>query len=160
MSAASPSIRRGRRTDFTATMALLAACEVPVPPPDRATLHRFRNIVADLGGDFYVALDGPRLIGLVHLTYHRRLTTAARARIDLLCVHPEYRRHGLGSALLRFARKRAAKRGCALLAGDTDPQDRESVRLLESQGLRPSAQTWVVALPGPSDAPAREGSHG
>ncbi len=160
MSAASPSIRRGRRTDFTATMALLAACEVPVPPPDRATLHRFRNIVADLGSDFYVALDGSRLVGLVHVTYHRRLTTAARARIDILCVHPEFRRHGLGGALLGFARKRAAKRGCALLAGDTDPQDRESIRLFESQGLRQAAQTWVVALPTPSDDPLREPSDG
>ena len=54
-------IRRGRRTDFTAVMALLAASGGTVPVPDRATLRRFRQLVADLGGDPTRAFSQPRL---------------------------------------------------------------------------------------------------
>ena len=146
MSDASPSIRRGRRTDFTATMAVLAASGVPVPPPDRATLHRFRKIVADLGADFYVAVIDGDVAGLVHVTYSRRLTTAARAQLDMLCVAPENRRRGIGSALLRFARKRATGRGCAFLAHDVDASDAAATRLLASHGMQPAQSTWSVAL--------------
>jgi GNAT superfamily N-acetyltransferase len=155
MSEASPSIRRGRRTDFTATMAVLAASGVPVPPPDRATLHRFRNIVADLGADLYVALVDGVVAGVVHVTYNRRLTTAARAQIDLLCVTPEHRRRGVGSALLRFAHKRALGRGCAFVAQDlaqdfapdlaSDPGD-AAERLLARHGMQPEKRTWVASL--------------
>lgn len=162
MSEASPPIRRGRRTDFTATMAVLAASGVPVPPPDRATLHRFRNIVADLGTDFYVALVDGTVAGVVHVTYNRRLTTAARAQIDLLCVTPKHRRHGVGSALLRFAHKRALGRGCAFLAhdlaGGLGPADDAAERLLARHGLQPKLRTWIAApLVPPAAAESADG---
>jgi len=156
MSEASPSIRRGRRTDFTATMAVLAASGMPVPPPDRATLHRFRNIVADLGADLYVAVVDGIVAGVVHVTYNRRLTTAARAQIDLLCVAPEHRRRGVGSALLRFAHKRALGRGCAFLAhdlaDDAGPTGDAAERLLTRHGLQPARRTWIGPLAHPPAA--------
>lgn len=146
MSRATPSIRRGRRTDFTATMAVLAAAGVPVPPPDRATLHRFRNIVADLGADFYVAVEAGTVVGVLHVTYNRRLTTAARAHVDLLCVTPAHRGRGVGAALLHFARRRASGRGCAVLVHDLAPGNDAGRRLLTRHGLQPQAETWVLPL--------------
>jgi GNAT superfamily N-acetyltransferase len=108
-------IRRGRRTDFTAVMGLLTACGIPVPPPDRATLRRFRHIVADLGTDFYLALVDGELAGLVHVTYARELTMGQRAGLDQLLVAEAFRRRGIGTALLDFAQRRAQGRACSLL---------------------------------------------
>src|ERR1035437_2703898 len=108
-----PRIRRGRRTDFSPVMQVLADSGIPVPPPDRATLKRFRNIVADLGGDFYVALLDDAIVALVHVTYARQLTHGPHARLDQLVVAHQFRRLGIGTALLAFVQQRARKRGCA-----------------------------------------------
>ncbi len=148
MAAASPIIRRARRTDFTATMQVLAASGVAVPPPDRATLRRFRAVVADLGADFYVAVGAGAVVGILHQTYQRRLTTRARAQLDLLVVHPEHRRRGVGGALLRFACKRAAQRDCAFVAHDLGADDDAARALLTAHTLRPTATTWVAAVAG------------
>jgi GNAT superfamily N-acetyltransferase len=107
-------IRRGRRTDFTAVMSLLAASGTPMPPADRAALRRFRYLVADLGADFYLAWIEGTLAGLVHVTYARQLAIPARAQLDELVVSEAFRRRGIGSALLAFAQRRARQRGCAV----------------------------------------------
>src|SRR6266852_7957695 len=109
-------IRRSRRTDFTAVMQVLAGSAVDLPPPDRATLRRFRNIVADLGADFYVASVDGTLAGLVHVTYARQLSALATARLEQLQVAVPFQGRGVGSALLAFAQQRARRRGCATFA--------------------------------------------
>ncbi len=134
-------IRRTRRTDFTAVMSLLATSATAVPPPDRAALRRFRNIVNDLGADLYVAVVDGVLAGLVHVTYARQLTVPPAARLDQLVVAADFRRRGVGAALLGFARTRARRRGCAdlscVLPGDGAP----ARRFLEPAGLH-AAGGW------------------
>lgn len=105
-------LRRARRTDFVAVMRVLAAGGLPVPPPDRAALRRFRHIVADLGGDLYVAVTEATCLGVVHLSYARQLTTAAQARVEMLVVAPDERRRGVGTRLLALAIERARRHGC------------------------------------------------
>lgn len=105
-----PQIRRARRTDFTAVMELLATSGVPVPPADRATLRRFRNLVNDLSGDFYLAFDEDLLLGLVHATYSRQLATAPIARIETLVARAH--QDEVAVALLLLIRERATRRGC------------------------------------------------
>jgi len=117
-------LRRARRTDFVAVMKVLASNNLPVPLADRATLRRFRRIVADLGGDFYVALSGEQVVGFVHVTYARQLATAARARVEALAVQRDRQGRGIGSALLELAYRRACRRGCTDLrceTGDAEP---------------------------------------
>jgi GNAT superfamily N-acetyltransferase len=108
-------IRRARRTDFVAVMELLATSGVPVPPADRATLRRFRRIVADLGADLYVAAIDEKIVGIVHVTYARQLTGPARAHVEALLVAPPVRRRGIGSSLQAFIISRACRRGCDTL---------------------------------------------
>ncbi|HUI24629.1 MAG TPA: hypothetical protein VL403_00995, partial [Candidatus Kryptonia bacterium] len=79
-------IRRGRRTDFGAVMGLLAGNAAAVPPPDRASLRRFRQLVADLGGDFYLATMDERVVGVAHVTYARQLASAPLATLATLVV--------------------------------------------------------------------------
>ena len=140
-------IRRGRRTDFTAVMGLLAAGGVAVPAPDRATLRRFRQIVADLGGDFYLASVDDVVVGLVHVTYARQLAAPPSALLDQLVVVPTYRRRGIGSALLAFVERRARQRGCDTFTMVV-PQTADSTAraFLEKGGLAASGETFVRQL--------------
>jgi len=140
-------IRRVRRTDFTAVMALLAASGVPVPPPERATLRRFRQLVADLGTDLYLASVDGALVGLVHVTYARQLAVAPRARVDQLLVAASHRRRGIGSALLAFAQGRARQRSCAaLVCALPDDAPAAARRLLEKAGLQEHGTQFVRDL--------------
>jgi ribosomal protein S18 acetylase RimI-like enzyme len=132
-------IRRMRRTDFAAVMRLLAETGRVVPPPDRATLRRFRQLVADLGADVYVAFVDAALAGLVHVTYARQLVHGPLARIDHLVVAEPVRRRGVGTALLRFALARAAKRRCSAATCAVDPDVSGPTAFLVRAGFYPSA---------------------
>lgn len=111
-------IRRARRTDFVAVMEILAMSDLPTPPPDRATLRRFRHVVADLGTDVYVATVDERLMGLVHATYARQIATGPHVRIELLVVAPDVRRRGIGTTLVRHIEARAQQRTCVQMTCD------------------------------------------
>lgn len=144
-------IRRARRTDFTAVMSLLAASGVALPVPDRATLRRFRQLVADLGGDFYLASVDGVVVGLVHVTYARQLAAPPSASLDLLVVASAFRRRDIGAALLAYVEKRARQRGCALFSFVLqDPADVAARALLQKGGLAAAGQTFVKHLREPS----------
>src|SRR5512143_3371571 len=80
--------RRARRTDAEAVFALLDHGAAPARPRDRAGRHRFRQLVADLGADCYVALIDETVVGLVHVTYARHLLDGQRATVELLLGPP------------------------------------------------------------------------
>ena len=107
--------RRVRRTDFDAVCALLADSGLPSPSTERRDRHRFRRLMSDLGADLYLAERGPSAIGIVHITYVRRLAAPVAARIELLLVSPPARLQGIGRGLVAFAIERARRRGCAVL---------------------------------------------
>ena len=138
-----PRIRRARRTDFTFVMQVLADSGMPIPPPDRATLKRFRNIVADLGTEFYVALLEDTIVAFVLVTYARRLTQAQHARIDHLVVVQKFRRQGVGTALLRFVEQRAQKRGCAILSVCLPGNEVTACQFLAKNGMAEQG-VWLV----------------
>ncbi|MDX2166397.1 MAG: GNAT family N-acetyltransferase [Deltaproteobacteria bacterium] len=109
-------LRRVRRTDFEALTGLLAAAELAVRADDRALRSRFRRLVADLGADLYLASIDDAVCGVVHVTYARHLLAAPQAMLELLVVHPQRRRLGVGRALANAAIARARRRGCQQLA--------------------------------------------
>ncbi|MFI5396720.1 MAG: GNAT family N-acetyltransferase [Candidatus Binatia bacterium] len=139
-------IRRSRRTDFDAVMKLLGASGVLVPPPDRATLRRFRHIVADLGTDFYLALVDGTPVGLVHVTYARELGHGPRAGLNQLVVADSFRRRGIGAALLDFATCRARKRGCAMLSCTLPATGTLAREFFAMAGLEPAGEYFVKRL--------------
>lgn len=107
--------RRARRTDFDAVGAILRASDAPAPPRDRAGLHRFRRVLADLGANVYVAESDGRLLGIVHTIYIRPVNRPPEARIELLVVDPPVRRQGVGRGLAALAAARARRHGCTTL---------------------------------------------
>ena len=140
-------IRRGRRTDFTAVLQLLAGSGAAIPPPDRTALRRFRQLVADLGGDLYLATIDERIVGMAHVTYARQLAEAPRATLSTLVVEASQRRRGIGTQLLRFAAARARQRACARLHctvvnDGTGP----AADFLHHAGARPAGMQFEVSL--------------
>jgi GNAT superfamily N-acetyltransferase len=144
-------IRRARRTNFTAVMGVLGASGGALPAPDRATLRRFRRLVADLGGDFYVASVDGVVAGLVHVTYARQLAAPPRASLDLLVVAPAFRRRGIGTALLAFTAQRARQRGCPALSFLVrDPADTTARTFLQKGGFTSVGERFVKHVRDPS----------
>jgi len=108
--------RRARRTDFGVIWALLTECGFAAAgEPDRATLRRFRRIIADLGSDLYVAEVDGRALGLAHMAYTRRLAGAPEARLELLVVAPAARGQGVAGSLAALVAARARRRGCMVV---------------------------------------------
>jgi GNAT superfamily N-acetyltransferase len=140
--------RRVRRTDFDAIWTMLTASGIAVSTaPDRATLRRFRRVVADLGVDLYVAEADGRPLGLVHIAYTRRLAGAPEAQLELLVVVPEARRHGVATELAAFAAARARRRGCAALRC-VAPASGDAREILERLGWRCVGETFEFDLVG------------
>lgn len=106
--------RRLRRTDAAAVLALLAAAGEPTPDDHRRRRHRLRRLVADLGGDCYVALIDETVVGVVHVTYARHLLDRPRATVEMLLADAT---HGgeAAAALAELVRARAARRGCRII---------------------------------------------
>jgi hypothetical protein len=124
-------VRRGRRCDLAAVRSLLGAGA-------GAGLERvFRRIVADLGGDVYVAEDGTgAIVGLVSVVYARSLARGGlSAMLDGARARPEPGPAVL-AGLVAFAEERARKRGCRRLAAWVDPDDRDLRAALVARGYR------------------------
>ena len=115
-----------------------------------ATLEDFRHWIGSPSFRdhlSYMALDGREMVGLCLCTVSEARASLLGRRdgtIDTLCVRREYRRRGLGSALLGTslqAFKRASLES-ATLGTDTD-NPTEAVRLYERAGFR-EAWRWVT----------------
>lgn len=105
-------IRRGKRTDFPALMALLAPrAAVAV---DGVQIRHWRRLASDPSHDFYVAEQEGAIRGIILVCYIRELRHPGwQAILDI--VAPPFTECGIGQALLDFAKERARKRGCQQL---------------------------------------------
>lgn len=158
MSVSDLTLRRARRSDFTAVMHLLVGVGLPAPVVDRPTLRRFRHLVSDLGADFYLVFGHDELAGFVHATYSRRLAVPPLARVEQLVVAPAALLEGplVVTALLDLVRRRAAKRGCSEWTLSTQASAQIGAAELEAQGLVRGAIEWRAPIQ-QADAEARDG---
>lgn len=117
-------IRRGKRTDFPALLALLPSARQMAPT--KTQVRHWRRVASDLRHDFYVAEQEGVILGMVLVCYIRSLTQEGwHALLDIV-VSPVNACH-IGQKLLAFAKARARKRGCRTLlmcAPDEGEQDR------------------------------------
>ena len=121
-------VRRGRRRDFEAVRALLAA------PAGERLARVFRRILADLGTDVYVAEDeGGEIVGMVSVLYARSL---ARGGLAALLEGARARGPALLGGLVAFAEERARKRGCRRLAAWVDADDVDLRSALLARGYQ------------------------
>jgi N-acetylglutamate synthase-like GNAT family acetyltransferase len=128
-------IRRGRRTDFPALMALLAVGSSG--EASKGQMRHWRRLACDPGLDFYVAEQQGKIHGIVLVCYIRDLRYPGWQAI-LNVVVPAAEEYGIVQALLAFAKARARKRGCQrLLVYEIESRDNGKEVSLDSAGFRP-----------------------
>jgi GNAT superfamily N-acetyltransferase len=108
------------------------------PAEREAAAQRFRESLAI---DVLVAEVDGQVVGLLVLAFVPTLS-GLRALIDDQAVDPDYRRQGLGAALVEAAIQRASRRGATHLLVDTsrgDPavQDFYKACGFEAEGIAP-----------------------
>lgn len=140
----SVKIRRGKRTDFPALVALLA-------PADQAAANQvqarhWRRLASDPAHDFYVAEQEDTLRGMVLVSYIRGLRHYNwQAMLDV--VFPSPAACAISQALLDFAKARARKRGCQhLFVWVTDHAGSEQLAPLMQAGFHRSGEVLSCGL--------------
>jgi ribosomal protein S18 acetylase RimI-like enzyme len=98
-----------------------------LPPLQRSEAIRYWQQAVGPDAILFVALSGNRIVGTVQLHLCTKQNGSHRAEIAKLMTSPNYRRQGIGRALMNSAEKRARLEDRSLLVLDTregDPSNR------------------------------------
>jgi ribosomal protein S18 acetylase RimI-like enzyme len=150
------TFRRARAEDVPAIVHLLAddplgrTRERDETPPPASYAQAFAAIDADANQELVVAGRGPRVVGVLQLTYLPSLTHQGswRAQIEGVRVDAAERSRGLGRALFEWAIARSRERGCALLQLTTDKTRPDARRFYEGLGFVASHEGMKLRLDG------------
>ena len=139
------TIRQERTADFGAREALLETAYGPTR--FRKPSARLRSGRKPAAGVSLVAVEGGVIVGTIRLWEVSAGTAGLALLLGPLAVHPEFRRRGIGSALMRHALSEARRRrhGAVLLVGDAGYYGRFGF------SAEPTGRLWLPGL----DAPHR-----
>lgn len=138
--AQAPQIRRARREDVDAIVAMLADDELGAQrenPGDPRYLEAFDALAADPNQFLAVAEHNGEIVGTLQLSYLAGLSRlgATRAQIEAVRVRSDQRGTGLGTVLLEWAINEARDHGAALIQLTTDASRTDAHRFYERLGF-------------------------
>jgi GNAT superfamily N-acetyltransferase len=144
-------LRRARREDLDAIVGLLAADPLGrsrEQPGCEAYERAFRAVDASPAQLLVVATHRDAVVGTFQLTFIPGLARrgALRAQVEAVRVREEYRRQGLGLAMLEWAIAEARRRGCAVVQLTSDKTRTEAHRFYERLGFVASHEGLKLAL--------------
>ena len=148
------TFRRARAEDVPAIVHLLAddplgrtreRDETPLPA---SYAQAFAAIDADANQELVVAGRGPRVVGVLQLTYLPSLTHQGswRAQIEGVRVAAPHRGQGLGRTMIEWAIGQAREHGCGLVQLTSDKRRHDAVRFYESLGFTASHEGLKLPL--------------
>jgi GNAT superfamily N-acetyltransferase len=146
------TVRRARRDDVTAIVALIAADQLGAgreTPDDPAPyLAAFDAIDADANQYLAVAEFGGALVGTLQLTFLPGLSHRGgwRAQIEAVRIAEPHRGGGLGSELIGWAIERARERGCRMVQLTSNASRDGAHRFYTRLGFAPSHVGFKLAL--------------
>lgn len=105
-------------------------------------LRRIEEVYLRAGGEFLVGILEERLVAMGALEH----TSAVRARVTRMRVHPDWQRHGFGQAILSALEKRATELGCSQLHLDTTVRQIAAQRLYAKNGYRESHRGEILGF--------------
>ncbi|BCJ35100.1 N-acetyltransferase [Actinocatenispora thailandica] len=146
------TVRRARREDVTALVALIAADQLGAgreTPDDPAPyLAAFAAIDADPNQYLAVAELNGEPIGTLQLTYLPGLSHRGgwRAQIEAVRIAEAHRGSGLGSALIEWAIGRARERGCRMVQLTSNATRDDAHRFYTRLGFVPSHVGFKLPL--------------
>ncbi len=119
-----------RPADFAAIYAVEELC---FEPPWRFSRSYMRKIVRNPASATWIAEDGAELAGLVVVQWTAEQGERV-AYIETIEVHPAWRGHGIGGALLERAEESARAAGARLIGLHVRVDNDTAIRLYESRG--------------------------
>lgn len=141
---AAVKIRRGRRTDLAALLALLDSADPAVA--DKTQARHWRRLAGDPSLDFYVAEHQGVIIGALLVCYVRTLRQQGWQALLDIALRP-CSSAGLQHELLEFAKARARQRGCRqLLVCCGRAEEKDTHALLIKGGFRPCGEVLFCDL--------------
>jgi GNAT superfamily N-acetyltransferase len=144
-------IRRARRTDVEAIVAMLADDPLGATrekPGDPRYVEAFGSIDRDPHQVLAVAEQGGEVVGTLQLTVIPGLSRvgSTRAQIEAVRVRFDQRGGGLGQRLVEWSIDEARRRGCALVQLTTDATRTDAHRFYERLGFVASHVGMKLAL--------------
>ncbi len=122
-------------------LTLLFTQEADFRPDPEKQCAGLQRIIADPGiGDILVLKRGSEVVAMVNLLY--TVSTALGESVAILedmVVHPDYRRGGAGSRLLRGAIEHCREKGCRRITLLTDHDNSGAIRFYERHGFTRSS---------------------
>ncbi len=140
------------RTDELSNLLALYQHLHPADPELTVTAEvaeLWQRIGADRNLHYLGAEVDGRLVASCTLAIIPNLTRGARpyGLIENVVTHPDFRRRGLGTALLRAALRLAWERNCYKVMLFTGRKDEATLRFYEQAGFEGSVKTGFVAQP-------------
>ena len=148
-------IRKATESDIYAIVHMIAndklgkLREDASDPLPRMYYDAFKNISQDHNQELMVMEDeGGRVIATMQLSFIQYLTYKGgiRAQIEAVRVHEEYRGHGLGEQLFKWAINRAKERGAHVVQLTTDKKRPDALRFYEKLGFAASHEGMKLHL--------------
>nr|WP_137815639.1 GNAT family N-acetyltransferase [Gandjariella thermophila] len=145
------TIRRARREDIPAIVALLAADPLGAErekPGDPAYPAAFAELEKDPNQILVVAERAGEVVGTLQFTVIPGLSRRGlrRAQLEAVRVRDDVRGNGVGAELLRWAIAEARRRGCGLVQLTTDVTRTDAHRFYRRFGFQPSHIGMKLAL--------------
>jgi GNAT superfamily N-acetyltransferase len=142
-------IRTARPDELDALLELyghLHTEDVALPPRPQVEAV-WRSIQDNPGIHYFVAEVDDRIVASCNLTVIPNLTRGTRpfGVIENVVTHAEYRRRGLGTALLHHALQAARSVGCYKVMLMTGRKDPATLRFYENAGFKSGVKTAFIA---------------
>jgi len=131
-------IREVTKDEVNGVLDLIDQFNRPISP--RPTSELLQGILGDIqltGGTVVGAFDKEKVVGTCTVNLCANLSWSGRpyAIIENVIVDSNYRRQGIGNALLTFARNFAENAGCYKVALMTGSKRVETIKFYESAGF-------------------------
>ena len=121
----------------------------PLLPVDDGLQRHWQDILDNEALHYVVARVNGKLISTCNLTIVPNLTRSARpyGLIENVVTHPEYRRRGIGTQVLKYALNIAWKQRCYKVMLLTGSKNDATLRFYEQAGFARGEKTGFVARP-------------
>lgn len=135
-------------SDYDALIELWTAAALPFKPNGRDSREAFAK-QNEGGTQFPIGIwtEDRQLVGAVLATHDGR-----RGWINRLAVHPDYRRHGIGTQLIEAAEKMLGDCGLGIICALIAPDNTASLSMFEEAGYHEHVGTHYVSKRSTSDS--------
>ncbi|MBM4274522.1 MAG: GNAT family N-acetyltransferase [Deltaproteobacteria bacterium] len=139
-------IRRAEYEDLPAILELYGHLDSEQVLPWEEAGRIFRRMKRYPDYRLYVATRDNRIVGTFALLIMDNLAHqgAPSGIVEDVVVHPDWRRHGIGKEMMRFAMRRCQEKGCYKMSLSTNLKREAAHRFYESLGFQKHGYSFFV----------------